>query len=171
MTRSMTPIKERHLMLIRELNNPDSPMQPISTEKFDFLEEKIGTNQLALDLNYLIEIGLVKKGAVVLGHNNYSLFYVEHMALTAKGFDYANTDTIGSELNAVTIKIHKNTLEQIETIIRSANLAEPEKQTLLKLVKEKGAESVVGKCVDTLFANAGTVTQVLSELAKSQFNS
>ncbi|MFS1583836.1 MAG: hypothetical protein ACL7AY_14435 [Candidatus Arsenophonus phytopathogenicus] len=46
----MTPIKERHLMLIRELNNPDSPMQPISTEKFDFLEEKIGTNQLALDL-------------------------------------------------------------------------------------------------------------------------
>ncbi|BET97621.1 hypothetical protein TCT1_25420 [Xenorhabdus sp. TCT-1] len=51
----------------------------------------------------------------------------------------------------------------------AANLPESEKKTLLQLVKEKDAESVIGKCVDTLFANAGTVSQVLSELAKSAF--
>ncbi|MFS1538857.1 MAG: hypothetical protein ACL7BU_09360 [Candidatus Phlomobacter fragariae] len=70
------------------------------------------------------------------------------------------------ELNAIMIKIHKNIFEQIETIIKSANLPKSEKKTLLKLVK-KSVESVVRKCVDTLFVNAGAVTQLLSELAKS----
>ncbi len=156
-------------MLIRELNIPDRPMQPISREKFEFLRKTLGENQLAIDLDYLISIGLVKKGAVVLGQNNNSLFYPHLMALTAKGYDYANIDTIGNDLNAVTIKIHKNTLEHIETIIKLANLPESEKKILLKLVKEKGAEAIVGKCVDTLFTNIGAVTQVLSELAKSAF--
>lgn len=167
----MTAIKERYLMILRALNNPDRPMQPISAEKFDFLKETIGSDQLALDLNYLIKIGLVKKGAVDFSVSNFRFFSPHLMALTAKGFDYANTDTIGSELNAVTIKIHKNTLEQLETIINNVNLPQSEKKTLLKLLKEKGAESVVGKCVDTLFANAGAITQILSELAKSSFNS
>ncbi|WP_338885166.1 hypothetical protein [Xenorhabdus sp. TH1] len=129
----------------------------------------MGWDQLAADTNYLMRIGLVEPKAVVFGIDGHYVFNTNCMALTAKGFDYANVDTIGSELNAVTIKIHKNTIEQIETIIMSANLPESEKKTLLQLVKEKGAESVVGKCVDTLFANAGAATQVLSELAKSVF--
>lgn len=165
----MTTLKERYQMIIRALNNPDKPLQPISNEKFEFLKEMIGTDQLALDVNYLIEIGLIKKDAVVFGCEGHCFFSPHLMALTAKGYDYANIDTIGNDLNAVTIKIHKNTLEHIETIINKANLPESEKKTLLKLVKEKGAEAIVGKCVDTLFANASVVTQVLSELAKSAF--
>lgn len=165
----MTLIKERHQMIIRALNNPNKPLQPISSNEFDCLLEEIGEDQFVQDLLYLIDIGLVNKDA---GHLNLSgnfCYSSHHMALTAKGYDYANMDTIGNELNAITIKIHKNTLDQIETIIKSANLPESEKRTLLKLVKEKGAEAIVGKCVDTLFANASVVTQVLSELAKSAF--
>ncbi|WP_340611896.1 hypothetical protein [Xenorhabdus bharatensis] len=163
----MATLKERHLMIIRALNNPDRPLQPISDEKLNLLGDMLGWDQMADDTRYLMNIGLINPDAVGFSFDGRYTFRTDFMALTAKGFDYANVDTIGSELNAVTIKIHKNTLEQIETIIMSANLPESEKKTLLQLLKEKGAESVVGKCVDTLFANAGTVSQVLSELAKS----
>ncbi|MDR5616892.1 hypothetical protein [Arsenophonus sp.] len=167
MKRVMTALKERHLMIIRALNNPDRPMQPITREQLNALADKLGLEQLAADTSYLIKIGLIEPNAASFSIDRQPFFNIGCMALTAKGFDYANTDTIGSELNAVTIKIHKNTLEQLETIINNVNLPQSEKKTLLKLIKEKGAESVVGKCVDTLFANAGAITQILSELAKS----
>ncbi len=163
----MTAIKERHLMIIRALNNPNRPMEPINREQLNTLADKLGWEQLAADTSYLMKIGLIEPKAVSFSIDRQPFFNIDYMALTAKGFDYANTDTIGSEVNAVTIKIHKNTLEQLETIINNTNLPQSEKKTLLKLLKEKGAESVVGKCVDTLFANAGVVTQILSELAKS----
>ncbi|CDH26737.1 hypothetical protein [Xenorhabdus bovienii] len=167
----MTTPSERQDMIIRTMNDREYLMSPISTEKFQSLINELGEEKLAKDLSYLQSIGLVQLGAVEIGTTDdepYS-FNLNKMALTAAGVDYANMDTIGNKINTVTIKIHQNTLEQIETIILSANLPESEKKTLLQLVKEKGAESVVGKCVDTLFANAGSVTQVLSELAKSTF--
>ncbi|MBE8598091.1 hypothetical protein [Xenorhabdus sp. BG5] len=167
----MAELSERQDMIIRTMNDREYLMTPISAEKFQFLIDELGEEKLAKDINYLQSIGLVQLGAVGIGATDdepYS-FNLNKMALTAAGVDYANMDTIGNKVNVVTIKIHKNTLEQIEAIISSANLPESEKKTLLQLVKEKGAESVVGKCVDTLFANAGVATQVLSELAKSAF--
>ncbi|WP_237388021.1 hypothetical protein [Xenorhabdus sp. Sc-CR9] len=167
----MTTLSERQDMIIRTMNDREHLMRPISTEKFQYLIDELGEEKLAEDINYLQSIGLVQLGAVGIGTTDdepYS-FNLHKMALTAAGVDYANMDTIGNKINTVTIKIHKNTLEQIESIIMAANLPESEKKTLLQLVKEKGAEKVVGKCVDTLFANAGAATQVLSELAKSVF--
>lgn len=169
----MTPLSERQDMIIRTMNDREYLMRPISTEKFELLVKEFGEEKLAREVNYLQSIGLIQQGAIrfgVVDDEPYS-FNLNKMALTAAGVDYANMDTIGNKINTITIKIHQNTLEQIETIIKSANLPESEKKTLLKLVKEKGAETVVGKCVDTLFANAGAVTQVLSELAKSALNS
>ncbi|MBC8946921.1 hypothetical protein [Xenorhabdus indica] len=167
----MTELLERQDMIIRTMNDRDHLMRPISAEKFQYLINELGEEKLAEDINYLQSIGLVQLGAVGIGTTDDELysFNPHKMALTAAGVDYANMDTIGNKINTVTIKIHQNTLEQLEAIIKSANLPESEKKTLLQLVKEKGAESVVGKCVDTLFANAGTVSQVLSELAKSAF--
>ncbi|MBD2815953.1 hypothetical protein ID850_14535 [Xenorhabdus sp. Flor] len=167
----MTALAERQDMIIRAMNDREYLMSPISPENFQYLIDELGEEKLAKDINYLQSIGLVQLGAVGIGTTDdepYS-FNLNKMALTAAGVDYANMDTIGNKINTVTIKIHQNTLEQFESIIMSANLPESEKKTLLQLVKEKGAESVVGKCVDTLFANAGTVSQVLSELAKSAF--
>lgn len=77
---------------------------------------------MAADTRYLIKIGLIEPKAVSFSIDGQHLFNIDCMVLTAKGFDYANNDTIGSELNAVTIKIHKNTLEQLETIINNVNL-------------------------------------------------
>ncbi|WP_158302372.1 hypothetical protein [Sodalis glossinidius] len=66
--------------------------------------------------------------------------------------------TVGSEINAFEIKIHKQTLDQLENLINAANLGDREKHSLLQMVKEKGAEAVVGKCVDIVFANAAIAT-------------
>ncbi|HGJ5876719.1 MAG TPA: hypothetical protein ACHBX0_10450 [Arsenophonus sp.] len=40
--RVMTVLKERHLMIIRALNNPDRPMQPINREQLNNLADKLG---------------------------------------------------------------------------------------------------------------------------------
>lgn len=165
----MATLKERHEMIIRALNDPDRPMSAISGDKLQFLGDTIGWDQLASDTKYLIAAGLVDRDAIRFGIDGGYVFMGDCMALTAKGFDYANIDTVGSDVNAVTIKIHKNTIEQIESIINAINIPESEKKTLMQLVKEKGAESVVSKCVDILFSNAGAATHVLSELAKSAF--
>ncbi|MDX7992598.1 hypothetical protein [Xenorhabdus littoralis] len=162
----MTMLKERHLMIIRAMNDQNRLMRPVSEEKLQFLGEAFGWDQLADDINYLIKIGLVNHDAIRYGIDGGYSFDSGSMTLTAAGIDYANMDTIGNEINAVTIKIHKNTLEQIETIINTVNIPDAEKKALLQLMKEKGAEVVIGKCIDIVFSNAGLAATVLSELAK-----
>ncbi|MDX8000429.1 hypothetical protein FE394_14790 [Xenorhabdus sp. Reich] len=162
----MTMLKERHLMIIRAMNDQNRLMRPVSEEKLQFLGEAFGWDQLADDINYLIKIGLVNHDAIRYGIDGGYSFDSGSMTLTAAGIDYANMDTIGNEINVVTIKIHKNTLEQIETIINTANIPDAEKKALLQLMKEKGAEVVIGKCIDIVFSNAGLAATVLSELAK-----
>lgn len=56
-------IKERHLMILRALNNPDRPMQPITREQLNALADKLGLEQLAADTSYLIKIGLIEPNA------------------------------------------------------------------------------------------------------------
>lgn len=162
----MNLMSERQKMILRALNNTDYLMSPISHDDLIRLCKELGEEVFARDLKYLEQIGLVQQGAVTFGANGHVVFNSSKIALTAKGVDYVNIDTIGSELDAVTIKIDKHTLEQIESIINAANLPETEKITLLKMVKEKGAEKVVSKCIDVLFSNAGSAAMVLSELAK-----
>ncbi|WP_047681000.1 MULTISPECIES: hypothetical protein [Xenorhabdus] len=158
----MTMLKERQHMIIRAMNDQDHLMQPISKEKLQFLGEAFGWDQLADDINYLIKIGLVNHDAIHFDDGSYG-FNPDAMALTAAGVEYVNMDTIDDE---ITIKIHKNTLEKIETIINRANLPNAEKKEILQLVKEKGVEVVIGKCVDILFVNTSLATAVLSELTK-----
>lgn len=162
----MNLMSERQKMILRALNNTDYLMSPISHDDRIRLCKELGEEVFARDLKYLEQIGLVQQGAVAFNLNGYVIFNSSKIALTAKGVNYVNIDTIGSELDAVTIKIDKHTLEQIESIINAANLPETEKITLLKMVKEKGAEKVVSKCIDVLFSNAGSAAMALSELAK-----
>lgn len=152
-------------MLLRTLNNPDRLMAPIDEETFCHLRETFGDDVLARDLTYLTSIGLVQADAAIIGADGMVHFNRGCMGLTAAGVDYANVGTVGSELHAIEIKVHKQTLDQLENLINAANLGDREKHSLLQMVKEKGAETVVGKCVDIVFANAGIATQVLHHLA------
>ncbi|BET97622.1 hypothetical protein [Xenorhabdus taiwanensis] len=106
----MATLKERHLMIIRTLNNPDRPLQIINKEKFNLLGKELGWDQLAYDTQYLIKIGLVNPNAVSFDMNGRPLFNSAHMALTEKGFDYANMDTIMPSLSR-SIKTRLNSLK------------------------------------------------------------
>lgn len=153
-------------MIISAMNNPEYLMTPISQEKLDKLIDELGELKLGLDLKYLSDIGLVSPDWGGFSVSNNVFFNIRGMSLTQKGVDYANDNTIGSQLSAVTIQIHKNTLEQLETIIQSADISDNDKKNLLQILKEKGSETLVGKCVDTLFSNAGLVAATLTETIK-----
>ncbi|MBG6243539.1 MAG: hypothetical protein EKE20_17875 [Candidatus Symbiopectobacterium sp. Dall1.0] len=144
-------------------------MAPISSKKFDELTEKYGKETLAHDLKFLCDRGLVHPSAVVFGTDGGKTFNIGRIALTADGVDFANADSIGNELRVTTIKIHDSTLKNIENIIKSAELSNKQKASLLSLVKDKGAEAVVGKCVEMVFANAGLATAALKEALASFF--
>ncbi|WP_405468590.1 hypothetical protein ACGTI2_12400 [Morganella morganii] len=162
----MSDYNERQNMIIRALNDTENLMQPVDDNTFTLLEKLIGEHHLVKDVAYLISAGLIDNRAI---QGDMGGYYIEphFLALTAAGFDYANIDTIGSQVKAVTIRIHQNTIEQLKSIIHAAGIPEGEKRTLLKLLREKGAEAVVSKCVDTMFSHAGAAALVLSELAKN----
>ncbi|MDX7988110.1 hypothetical protein FE392_12325 [Xenorhabdus sp. 12] len=162
----MTMLKQRQLMIIRALNDQNHQMQPISEEKFRFLGGTFGRDQLADDINYLIKIGLVNHDAMYFDIDGGYSFNLDAMVLTAAGADYVNMDEIGHETGAITIKIHKDRLEQFGTVINETNLSDTEKKKILQLINEQGIESIVGQCVDTVFSNAKLAAPVLSEVAK-----
>ncbi|CDL80922.1 hypothetical protein [Xenorhabdus szentirmaii] len=162
----MTMLKQRQLMIIRAMNDKNHPMQPISEEKFKFLGDTFGWDQLADDINYLIKIGLVNHDAMYFDIEGGYGFDPDAMSLTATGIDYANINTIDNETDSITIEIHKNILGQVETVINETNLSDAEKKNLLRLIKEHGIESIVGQCIDAVFSNAGLATPILSEVAK-----
>ncbi|UFK93508.1 hypothetical protein [Providencia rettgeri] len=164
----MATLLERHDMIIRMMNDRERLMQPISEEKFQELGETLGWDQLANDVRYLISVGLINYDAIRFGVDGGYGFNQAYMALTAAGVDYANMDTIGNQINTVTIKIHQNTIDNLEAMISSANIPDEDKKSLLSLVKEKGSEAVVGKLVDTVFANAGIAAALFMEAAKSK---
>ncbi|MDR0219619.1 MAG: hypothetical protein LBI71_12285 [Enterobacteriaceae bacterium] len=163
----MTMLKERQHMIVRAMNNQSHPMQPVSKEKFQFLGDAFGWDQLADDINYLIKIGLINHYAMYFDPNGNHVFNVDSMSLTAAGVEYAMMDAKQSESTFSTIKIHSSTLEQVEALINVIALSDAEKKKLLQLVKKKGAKTVISKCIDTLFADTELATAVLSQTAKN----
>ncbi|WP_426576859.1 hypothetical protein ACP179_21570 [Xenorhabdus stockiae] len=162
----MTMLKERQHMIVRAMNDKNHVMKPISKEKLQFLGEAFGWDQLADDINYLVKVGLVNHFAIHFDDNGGYGFNPDSMALTAAGVDYANMDTIDDEMKSFTIKVHKNTLEQIETVIKTANIPDNEKKVILAFIREQGIETVLGKCLDTLLTKVDLATPLFSEVAK-----
>lgn len=163
----MTSLSEIQRDILMALNNRDYPMKPISNSQLTELEIRIGEDELAYNINYLQNQGLIKDGAIeFLGVGKFG-YILPKMAHTSKGFNYINEDSIGNELNSVTIKIHQDTINKLESMIRDASISDAEKTTLMHYIKEKGVESVIGKCIDILISNTGSVTKLLSDLAKS----
>ncbi|MCC8367399.1 hypothetical protein J8V57_14160 [Xenorhabdus sp. PB61.4] len=162
----MTMLKERQHMIVRAMNDKNHVMKPISKEKLQFLGEAFGWDQLADDINYLVKVGLVNHFAIHFDDNGGYGFNPDSMALTAAGVDYANMDTIDDEMKSFTIKVHKNTLEQIETVIKTANIPDNEKKVILEFIREQGIETVLGKCLDTLLTKVDLATPLFSEVAK-----
>ncbi len=93
---------------------------------------------------------------------------MNNIKMTATGYDVFRREGLTIKEDTVIIKIHQNTIDNLEAMIRSANIPDEDKKSLLSLVKEKGSEAVVGKLVDTIFANAGIAAALFMEAAKSK---
>ncbi|PHM38326.1 hypothetical protein [Xenorhabdus innexi] len=166
----MTMLKERQHMIIRAMNDKNHLMKPISKEKLQFLGEAFGWDNLADDINYLVKVGLVNHYAIHFDDNGAYGFNPDSMALTAAGVDYANMDTMDDEMKSFTIKVHKNAFEQIETVIKMANITKAEKQIILEFIKNQGVEAALGKCIDTLLTKSDLIIALFSEAAKMKEN-
>ncbi|HHR6499808.1 TPA: hypothetical protein ACS8CD_000296 [Providencia alcalifaciens] len=163
-------LPERQKMLIHDLNDRDYLMRPISSEKFQEIRLRYSDdNKLAGDLQFLMDRGLVHQDSVIISIDGFITFNTGIIGLTADGVDFTNQDSIGNEVKAVTVKIHDSTIKSIQQIIESSDLSKEEKAKITTIIKEKGAEAFVGKCVDTVFANAGLAAIAMKEAIKSFF--
>lgn len=85
--------------------------------------------------------------------------------ITSKGIDFLQSDGgLGAILGVKTIKVHNETLDKFAEIIQSSDLEEEEKQTLSKLIREKGTEAVIGKLVDAIANNGGAIMNTVLRL-------
>lgn len=159
-------IKERHDMILKTLNDSSIVCPPITQEKLDFLLENMSEDEFNNDLMYLQKISLIEN-CIIQGIDGRFSHDFSNLKLTADGFDYVNLETVGKDINSVTIKIHKNTLDNISNIIKSSNLKPEEKNKLLSIVKEKGAEKLVGYCFDTAISNAHIATEIFQRVCES----
>jgi predicted solute-binding protein len=141
------------------------PMRPLPKDEFDNLINKYEEAELVDAAKYLIKKGMLNPNAVSQTFDETSLSH-HFLELTADGYDIATGDALGYEISAVTVKLHSNTLQQLDSIIKESNLKAEEKRKLLTQLKEKGAEYVLTRCIELLVSNAKAVGLVLAQYLK-----
>jgi hypothetical protein len=138
------------------------PMRPLPEFELDILFDKYDEEELMAAIRYLIARGMIAPKALY-ETNDGTFIDEDYLMLTAEGYDIATGDALGYEISAVTVKLHSNTLQQLDSIIKESNLKDDEKRKLLTQLKEKGAEHVLTRCIDLLLSNAKTAGLVLTQ--------
>lgn len=97
--------------------------------------------------------------------NRDKISNIRKIQITAKGIDFLLSDGgLSAILGIRTIKIHNETIEKFAEIIQNSNLAPEEKRKISDLIKEKGTEAVIGKLVDIIASNDGTIISTILRL-------
>lgn len=138
------------------------PMRPLPESELDILYDKYDEEELIAATRYLIAKRMINPDA--LREATDGAFIVSDcLMLTADGYDIATGDALGYEISAVTVKLHSNTLQHLDSIIKASNLKEDEKQKLLAQLKEKGAEHILTRCIDLALSNTKTAGLMLMQ--------
>ena len=138
------------------------PMQPLPESELDILYDKYDDEELLAAVRYLIAKGMIDPRAVYETNDGVHID-PDCLTLTADGYDIATGDKLGYEISAVTVKLHSNTLQHLDSIIKSSNLKEEDKEKLLAELKEKGAEHILTRCIDLTLSNAKTAGVMLMQ--------
>lgn len=143
----------------------------LEEEKCMFILNKFGDdNNIIANLKYLIDHRLISENSIYQTSDGY---HVNDSALiiTTKGIDFIRDDGgLSSILNVTTIKIHNETLEKLEDIIKQSSLTETEKKTYLGKLKELPVDAtkhLVLKLLDLGLSRASDVTQLISSYFQS----
>ena len=139
---------------------------PLPRDEHKRLQEKYDYDDLVFAVEYFIQEGIIPQNALFRMHGG-AVLTRENLKLTSTGFNYATNDPIGNEINSITVKLHSNTLQQLESIINASNLTEENKKTLLMKLKEKGGEHFITKCIDFGFSNVTIASQMFLEYLKN----
>lgn len=142
-------------------------MRPISDGDLDALIKKYGRDEIIDCLEYLVAKKMVQPNCLVKFLSGDKEIVSQAVALTADGYDIATDDELGYKISSVNIRIHSNTLNQLADMINSSGLKAEEKQTLLSKIKEKGADHVIGRCIDLAFSSAPTATAIFLSYLKN----
>lgn len=141
-------------------------LDPLPPDEYKRLREKYGYGDLISAVTYFIGEGMIPSDA---RNSDFSGAFLipSNLRLTSRGFNYATNDAIGNEINSITVKLHSNTLQQLESIINASNLTEENKKTLLMKLKKKGGEYFITKCIDLGFSNVTIASQMFLEYLKN----
>lgn len=154
--------EELQMELLKILYN--QAFKPLTMKQYDSLVEKYGKDAVLENLYFLAKQKLIE-GILIETLEDGSSLIPDTIKITAKGIDFINPDSIGNDLNAITVKIHSSSLSQIENIIKNAGLTKPEQEKLLKRLKDKGLEHFVSNLVDVGFSHLPTAYTLLHNLA------
>lgn len=138
------------------------PMRPLPESELDALCEKYDEEELFAAVQFLIAKGMIDPRAVYELNDGFHID-PDRLMLTADGYDIAAGDKLGYKISGVTVKLHGNTLQHLDSIIKSSNLKEEDKEKLLAELKEKGAEHILTRCIDLTLSNAKTAGVMLMQ--------
>ena len=163
--------KQNELLTILYDKFPDE----LSSEEYGALVNLFGTERnLYSNLWYLYQHGLIEDFHVktrALCDDITDLILIDKIRITTKGVDFIRDDGgLSAILNVTTIKIHNETLEKLEDIIKQSSLTETEKKTYLGKLKELPVDAtkhLVLKLLDLGLSRASDVTQLISSYFQS----
>ena len=141
-------------------------LDPLPSGEYKRLREKYAYGDLISAVTYFIDEGMIPSNACN-GDCSGPFLIPPNLRLTSTGFNFATNDPIGNEINSITVKLHSNTLQQLESIINASNLTEENKKTLLMKLKEKGGEHFITKCIDFGFSNIKIASEMFLEYLKN----
>ena len=163
--------KQNELLTILYDKFPDE----LSSEEYSALVDLFGTERnLYSNLWYLYQHGLIEDFHVktrALCDDITDLILIDKIRITTKGVDFIRDDGgLSAILNVTTIKIHNETLEKLEDIIKQSSLTEAEKKTYIGKLKELPVDAtkhLVLKLLDLGLSRASDVTQLISSYFQS----
>lgn len=163
--------KQNELLTILYDKFPDE----LSPEEYDDLINLFGTEQnLYSNLWYLHRHDLIEYSLISIDNfssNIIGLIQEESIKITEKGVDFIRDDGgLSAILNVTTIKIHNETLEKLEDIIKQSSLTEVEKKSYLGKLKELPVDAtkhLVLKLLDLGLSRAPDVIQLISSYFQS----
>lgn len=133
-----------------------SPDTPSNQSLHEFAEKFGSMNNLVANLQYLLGHNLIETGfhSYIGGDVEINSYKTR---ITSKGIDFLRDDGgLSAILNIQTIKIHADTLSQLEEIISASNIPEDEKKGLIAKLRELPASAI------THLTNELTVKAVLA---------
>lgn len=152
-----------------EILNTLKPFYPNGIDLYSYktLLNSYNEDVLLSNAIYLADNGLIHHKAITRtmsgSHISLGLFQI-----TSEGMTYISEDSIGADLQIQTIKIHQDTIDNLETLIKFSGLPEKEKETLLTKLKEHGAKELLSKGIDHMMASSPAVIAMLATWAKSK---